>query len=103
MLEVVRDHGGHIQDMGHSQVVQDLWVGCMKLVSQVETTLKDLAWVILSDKWARIEARSTEFTKLGISVGEYIESIGAEIYFSDSLVLKCLDEQNRIPERQQLL
>lgn len=56
MLEVVRDHRGHIQDMGYSQVVQDLGVRCMILVSQVESTLQDLAWVILSDKGARVEA-----------------------------------------------
>jgi hypothetical protein len=62
----------------------------MKLVPQVETALQDLARVILSDKGARVEARSTEFTKLRISIGENIEGISAEIYFSDPLVLKCL-------------
>ena len=77
MLKVVRDHRGHIQDMGYSQMVQDLWVGCMKLVSQIETALKDLARIILSNIGARIEARSTEFTKLGVSISEYIESISA--------------------------
>jgi hypothetical protein len=92
VLEVVRDHSGHIQDMGYSQVVQDLGVRCMKLVSQVETALQDLVWVILSDKGARVEARSTEFTKLGISIGEHIERISAEIYFSYPLVLKCLNQ-----------
>ena len=78
--------------MGYSQVVQDLWVRCMELVPQVETALQDLVRVILSDKGARVETRSTEFTKLGISIGEYIESISAEIYFSDPLVLKCLNQ-----------
>ena len=62
----------------------------MKLVPQVEAALQDLARVILSDKGARVEARSTEFTKLWISIGENIKSISAEIYFSDPLVLKCL-------------
>ena len=78
--------------MSYSQVVQDLGVRCVKLVPQVQTALQDLAWIVLCYLGARVEARGTEFTKLGISVCEYIESISAEIYFSDPLVFKCLNQ-----------
>ena len=91
MLKVVRDHRGHVQDMSYSQVVQDLRVRCVELVPQVQTALQDLARIVLCHKGARVEARGTKFTKLGISVSKYIESISAEIYFSDSLVFKCLN------------
>jgi len=92
VLKVVRDHRGNVQDMSYSQVVQDLRVRCMELVPQVQTALQDLARIVLCYKGAGVEARGSEFTKLGISVSEYIESISAEINFSDPLVFKCLNQ-----------
>jgi len=52
---MVGDEGRNVEDMGHSEVVEDMFIGCMELITKVQTTLENFTWISFCNKGSWIK------------------------------------------------